>query len=79
MKYYFKERFIGYLESDPADRAEKSLLEGDLNQAVFFARKLKSERQARLAKWLEDAEARLEKERQLRTLQLYTDKLISHI
>lgn len=22
LKYYFKERFIGYLETDPADRAE---------------------------------------------------------
>ena len=52
LRYYFKEKFIGHLDSDPADRAEQSLLDGDLSQAVFFARKLNSQRQAQLANWL---------------------------
>lgn len=68
LRYHFKENIIGYLKSDAADRAELSLLDGDLSQAVFFARKLNNARQAKLGAWLQDAEARLEKERSLKVL-----------
>ena len=43
-RYYLKEKVIGFLETDSADKAEQSLLNGDLQQAVHFARKLSSSR-----------------------------------
>jgi hypothetical protein len=62
LRYLFKEKVIGFLETEAADQAEHSLLEGDLNRAVHYANKLSNLRQAKLSAWLSSAEARLEKE-----------------
>lgn len=78
LKVVIKKSLLGEVGTN--DQCRKSLHQGDLRQAIFYARQLSKDlRQEKLAEWLKQAEHRLEREEALKVLETYTDQMIKQV